>query len=235
LNSRLTAESLVRKKRAASSGVGFSVVGVVWSYLWRAGLLELALRVFVAFVLATFLEDPEAFRVAVARVFDAVPPGLEAVRARLFADADFAGDCFVATLLFAALVVPRFALLFFFGLRGLAEPFRGPRLFALVLAAAFPPTPIFATTRFATPVSRAIGERPPPAVAEMPALERSISLLKRFPSSSETSAARLFRSNHSKNSSHPISSRESSPLKPGKSILRIPGSSSDPVAFTRAG
>ena len=75
-------------------------------------------------------------------------------------------------------------------------------------------------------------EEPPPLAA---AVSRETSLLKRFPSSSESSSAKALRSNHSKNSSHSISSSVSSPLKPGKSIRRIPGSFPVPVAATRAG
>jgi hypothetical protein len=67
------------------------------------------------------------------------------------------------------------------------------------------------------------------------AVSRETSLLKRFPSSSDSSSARPLRSNHSKNSSHSISSSVSSPLKPGKSMRRIPGSLPVPVAVTRAG
>lgn len=74
-------------------------------------------------------------------------------------------------------------------------------------------------------------EEPPP----FDPAGRETSLLKRFPFSSERSNARLSRSNHSKNSSHSISSSVSSPLKPGKSTRRMPGSSPDPVARTRAG
>ena len=64
---------------------------------------------------------------------------------------------------------------------------------------------------------------------------RSTSLLKRFPRAAESSMARLFRSNQSKNSSHPISSSDPSPENPGKSMRRMPGSLPRPVAFTRAG
>jgi hypothetical protein len=67
------------------------------------------------------------------------------------------------------------------------------------------------------------------------AVARDTSLLKRFWRAVESRTASLSRSSHSKNSSHPISSSVSSPLKPGKSILRMPGSSPLPVALTRAG
>jgi hypothetical protein len=67
------------------------------------------------------------------------------------------------------------------------------------------------------------------------AVARLTSLLKRFPFSSERRIASLSRSNHSKNSSHSISSSVSSPLKPGKSMRRMPGSLRRPVARTRAG
>jgi len=67
------------------------------------------------------------------------------------------------------------------------------------------------------------------------ALPRATNLLKRFPFSSDNSSARRSRSNHSKNSSHSISSSVSSPLKPGKSMRRMPGSLREPVRFTRAG
>lgn len=70
---------------------------------------------------------------------------------------------------------------------------------------------------------------------DAPAVARSTSLLKRFPRAVESNAARLFRSNQSKNSSHSISSRESSPENPGKSMRRMPGSLREPVAATRAG
>jgi hypothetical protein len=186
---------------------------------------------------AVFFEDFELVRVADAPFFEVVPALREVLRARLFAGADFLVAFVVAALRFAALrFATRAALLFALDL--LAAIFRLPRFFALLFVDAFLPPPIFATTRFAAPVSRATvpaGERSAAGPLLVSTVARSISLLKRFPSSSERSAARLFRSNHSKNSSHPICSRESSPLKPGKSILRIPGSSSDPVAFTRAG
>ena len=70
---------------------------------------------------------------------------------------------------------------------------------------------------------------------EAEAVWRLTSLLNRFPSSSDNSIASLLRSNHSKNSSHSISSRVSSPLKPGKSMRSTPGSLREPVRFTRAG
>jgi hypothetical protein len=50
-----------------------------------------------------------------------------------------------------------------------------------------------------------------------------------------TSSARLFSSNFSKNSSQAISSSEFSPLYPGKSSRRIPGSSPFAVRFTAEG
>jgi hypothetical protein len=65
--------------------------------------------------------------------------------------------------------------------------------------------------------------------------ERLTNLLNRFPSSSDSSRASLSRSNHSKNWSHSTSSSVSSPLNPGKSMRRMPGSSPEPVAFTCAG
>jgi hypothetical protein len=64
---------------------------------------------------------------------------------------------------------------------------------------------------------------------------RLTNLLKRLSSSSERRTASLFSSKASKNSSHSISSSVSSPLKPGKSMRRIPGSLPLPVLFTRAG
>ena len=67
------------------------------------------------------------------------------------------------------------------------------------------------------------------------AFRRLTNLLNRFPSSSESNSARRSRSNHSKNSSQSTSSSVSSPLNPGKSMRRIPGSLRDPVRFTRAG
>jgi hypothetical protein len=67
------------------------------------------------------------------------------------------------------------------------------------------------------------------------AVVRATNLLKRFPSSSDSSSARRSRSNHSKNSSHSTSSSVFSPLKPGKSMRRMPGSLREPVRFTRAG
>jgi hypothetical protein len=233
LNSRLTAESVVRKKRAASSDARFLLPARC--YPCRAAFLEPLLPAAglrAAFVLAAFFDDLLAVRFEAGLFFDAVAALRDEAGPRRFAGAALRAALVVAAR-FVALFAAGVALFFALDVRGAL--FRLTLFFArLFVEVSFLPS-IFATTRFATPVSRAIGERPPPAAAEMPALERSISLLKRFPSSSDSSAARLFRSNHSKNSSHPISSRESSPLNPGKSILRIPGSSSDPVAFTRAG
>jgi hypothetical protein len=56
------------------------------------------------------------------------------------------------------------------------------------------------------------------------AVSRLTSLLKRLLESSSNKNARLLSSNFRKKSSQEISSRVSSPLKPGKSIRRIPGS-----------
>jgi hypothetical protein len=67
------------------------------------------------------------------------------------------------------------------------------------------------------------------------AVVRLTNLLNRLSSSSESSNASPSRSNHSKNWSHSIGSSVPSPLKPGKSIRRMPGSLLVPVAVTRAG
>lgn len=100
---------------------------------------------------------------------------------------------------------------------------------------------VFFEPDFALAPDRAFEDdfRPPVAFREPPepldADARETSLLNRLPSSSERISASRSRSNHSKNSSHSISSSVSSPEKPGKSMRRIPGSFPLPVALTRAG
>jgi hypothetical protein len=82
---------------------------------------------------------------------------------------------------------------------------------------------------------RASAERLRPLDSFSCTVSRLTSLLKRLLGSASYTNARLFSSNFRKKSSHEICSRVPSPLNPGKSMRRMPGSPSCSVALTVAG